>query len=409
MKVLILHHYFNTPQKGGAVRSYYLARALVDRGIETVVITTHNEPRELIENVEGIHVHYLPIQYDNKFGFYKRASSFLRYVVSAIRLSSKHRDANLCYTISVPLTIGLTSMWIKRKYNIPYVFEVGDLWPDAPIQLGFVNNPLFRAILYQLETKIYKHARSIVALSPTIQSAINKKVSDKKLDLIPNMADTEFFLPEKKNPMTERKFAVEGKFVVSYTGALGFANGLDYFLECARAAEKANLPVHFLICGEGAMKEGLKRSAQLLRLGNLSFVPFQNRDGVKELLSVTDAVFICYRPFSILESGSPNKYFDGLAAGKIVITNFGGWIKEEIESEQCGFALDAQHPSAFVNQIQPYITDATRLEESQKRSRALAEKKYSRKSSVIVSSPQSQTHRTKSIDGKDYLTPGQFY
>jgi glycosyltransferase involved in cell wall biosynthesis len=142
---------------------------------------------------------------------------------------------------------------------------------------------------------------------------------------------------------------------------------------------KAHLPIHFLLCGEGAMKEQLQRTAERLHLTNVSFVPFQNRDGVKELLNVTDAVFICYQPVPILESGSPNKYFDGLAAGKLIIINFDGWIRHEIEAEECGFAVNAKDPSTFASKITSYLEDNDRLKRSQERSRALAEKKYSRK------------------------------
>ncbi|MFZ6010103.1 MAG: glycosyltransferase WbuB, partial [Bacteroidota bacterium] len=83
MKVLILHQHFNTPQKGGAIRSYYLAKALISEGMKVIVITAHNQNQYRNENVEGIDVHYLPVSYDNRFGFYKRSSSFLRYVAGA--------------------------------------------------------------------------------------------------------------------------------------------------------------------------------------------------------------------------------------------------------------------------------------------------------------------------------------
>ena len=59
------------------------------------------------------------------------------------------------------------------------------------------------------------------------------------------------------------------------------------------------------------------------QLKNFSILPFQNREGVKEVMNVTDATFICYKPVPILETGSPNKYFDGLAAGKLILINFG--------------------------------------------------------------------------------------
>ena len=379
MKVLILHQHFNTPQKGGAIRSYYLAKALVDRGLEVIVLTTHNEASCKKENVEGIEVHYLPIGYDNRFGFVARSWSFIKYVDGVLSLAKQFQDVNYCYAISVPLTVGLAAMRIKARYKIPYIFEVGDLWPEAPIQMGFVKNYFFKQALYTLEKKIYKSAQAIVALSPAIQSAIEEKVPGKSIHLIPNMADCDFYFPESKKSELETKYNVQDKFVISYLGAIGVANGLDYFLMCARESRKRSLPIHFFICGDGAEADRLKKSAHQHELNNLTFLPFTNREGVREVMNVTDASFICYKPVPILETGSPNKYFDGLAAGKMIIVNFGGWIKEEIEENNCGVYVNPHEPADFIRKIAPYLSSPQLLSESQKASRQLAEQKYSRK------------------------------
>jgi glycosyltransferase involved in cell wall biosynthesis len=379
VKVLLLHQHFNTPAKGGAIRSYYLAKALVDRGIQTVVITGHNEKSYIVDNVEGIEVHYLPIPYDNRFGFYKRGYSFLQYITKSTTLAGRFKDANLCYAISVPITIGLAALWIKKRFGIPYIFEVGDLWPDAPIQLGFIKSFFLKQFLFGLERTIYQGAESIVALSIPIKSAIENKVKNKTVHVLPNMADVDFYLPENKKDVLKKKFNVEGKFVVSYIGAVGFANGLGYFLECARAAQKAQLPVQFFLCGDGAMLDRLKEVVINLKIDNLAFLPFQNREGVREIMNVTNASFICYRPVPILETGSPNKYFDGLAGGKLILINFKGWMKEEIEHQQCGVYLDANHPSSFVTHVSGFVNNADLLDQYRENARRLAEEKYSRK------------------------------
>lgn len=379
MKVLILHQHFNTPEKGGAIRSYYLAKALVEAKIQTVVITGHNEKLYKKVEVEGIEVHYLPIAYENRFGFFARSMSFIKFVIGCVRMAGKISDVKVCYAISAPLTVGLAAIRIKSRFKIPFIFEVGDLWPDAPIQLGFVNNFFFEKALFQLEKSIYNQAQSVVALSPAIQSAIEKKISNKKIHLIPNMADCDFFRPEPKNPVLENKYGVAGKLVISYIGAIGVANGLDYFLECANASRKANLPIQFLLCGEGALLDRLKRNVANMKLNNLSFIDFQNREGVNEIMNVTDATFICYKNVPILETGSPNKFFDGLAAGKLIIVNFGGWIKNEITEAHCGIYVDPLSPTDFVKKISPFISDKQLLKEYQQASRQLAEQKYSRK------------------------------
>lgn len=378
MKILILHQHFNTPEKGGAIRSYYLAKALADSGLKVYVITAHNQNDYLKQNIEGVEVHYLPVPYDNRFGFFARSRAFLSYVWGAVKLSQQFKDIDYCYAISVPLTVGLAAQWIRRKYKIPYIFEVGDLWPDAPVQMGFVKNYFFQTLLYQLEKSIYKSAQSVVALSPSIQSAIEKKVPGKKVHLIPNMADCDYYRPETKNPMLEEKFNVKDKFLISYIGAVGLANGLDYLLECANASRKAELPVHFFICGDGALLDRLKGNVKQMGLKNLTFMDFTNRVGVKELLNVTDATFICYKPIPILETGSPNKFFDGLAAGKLIMINFGGWIRKEIEENRCGIYTDPHQPTDFVKKITPFLSDTELLLNYQQAARQLAEKKYSR-------------------------------
>jgi glycosyltransferase involved in cell wall biosynthesis len=378
VKVLILHQHFKTPLSGGAIRSYYLAKALLGQGVKVSVITGYNGTVYRQELTEGIDIHYLPVPYDNRFGFYGRSVSFVRYVWQTLRLARRFRDYDFCYAISVPLTIGIAARVIKHRYQIPYLFEVGDLWPDAPIQMGFIKNRLFQRALYRLEKSIYQSASSIVALSSEIQKALIVKVAHKTIHLIPNMADTGFYMPQPKQLGFSEKYNVRGKFVVAYVGAAGFANGLEHFVGCANESQRSKLPVHFILCGDGAVLPEIQKNVRELALANFTIVPFQNRDGVREILNIADAAFVSYRPIPVLETGSPNKYFDGLAAGKLIIINFGGWIRKEIEEERCGIYVDQRSPGDFANKLRPFLHESTLLEEYQTSARRLAERKYSR-------------------------------
>jgi len=378
VKVLILHQHFKSPARGGAIRSYYLGKALQQKGIEVSIITAHNDPGIKYEMIEGIAVHYLPVSYENRFGFIRRSVSFMRYIFGVVRLAPKFRDVSVCYAISVPLTIGMAAIWIKKRFNIPFIFEVGDLWPEAPIQMGVIRNGMFKRFLFALERYIYRQARSIVALSPSIQEAIAQKVPGKKIDLIPNMSDTDFFFPTERTVTTDAPYETQGKFVVSYLGAVGLANGLEYFLACARVSQAQNLPIKFILCGDGARLSYLKDLAAQFKLDNLMFLPFRNREGIRALLATTDAVFVSYKHIPVLETGSPNKYFDGLAAGKLIVINFGGWIKNEITHHTCGVYVDPTRPGNFVEQITPYLNDQALLKKSQQAGRLLAESSYAR-------------------------------
>jgi glycosyltransferase involved in cell wall biosynthesis len=379
VNVLILHQHFNTPYSGGPIRSYYLATALIKSGIQVRVITGSNEKSYRKEIVDGIEVHYLPVEYENRFGFYKRSISFLKFVNGAVKRSKNFKDVDICYAMSVPLTIGIAAMRIKARNKIPFIFEVGDLWPDAPVELGFIRNPILKAVLYALEKKIYRSAKNIVALSPAIKNAINATVPEKTIHLIPNMSDTEFFRPELKDPALVSRFGVENKFVIAYIGAIGIANGLEYLLESAQACQDAKLAVQFIICGDGGERSRVAAQIKNMGLKNVLLEGFKDRDGVKEIMNITDAVFISYRPARILETGSPNKYFDGLAAGKMIIVNFGGWIKDEVENEKIGFYANPLTRTDLAKKLKPVLSSAELLKGYQIAARSLAERKYSRK------------------------------
>ncbi len=193
------------------------------------------------------------------------------------------------------------------------------------------------------------------------------------------MADTDFYKPVEKDVVLLKKFDVADKFVVSYIGAIGLANGLDFYIECARACQKTTFPCIFCCVAMGRCWNIFRSIVKQYQLKNFSILPFQNREGVKEVMNVTDATFICYKPVPILETGSPNKYFDGLAAGKLILINFAGWVKEEIEKERCGVYINPKSPDEFVKKIEPLVSDGHLLKQYQQASRLLAESKYSRK------------------------------
>ena len=379
MRILILHQHFKTPSTGGAIRSYYLAKALLDHGHQVVVITADPEGNERTENYEGIEVHYVAVTYNNSYGFYARGMSFLKFVFLAGGQARRVGHIDLCYAISVPITVSIAARWMRFWRRIPYVLEIGDLWPDAPIELGFVRNALLKKFLFRIERMAYRKAKALVALSPEIQKVVQSRAPGKVVHMIPNMADCEFFKPEPKDKTLERKLDVEGKFVISYLGTMGFANGLECVIDYAKASADMGLPVHFLLAGDGAMKETLMKRAGEIGLSNLTFLAHTNRDGVREILNVSDAILVTYRNSPILSTGSPNKFFDGLAAGKIVVINFGGWIMMKIMNVACGVWVDPVHPAGFLSAMRRLTMDSSLQSSQASQARALALAEFDRK------------------------------
>lgn len=382
MKVLYIHQYFRTPEEGGAIRSYYLAKGLVDHGIEVEMISAHNEKRAKTVTVDGIRVHYLPVHYDNRQGFLARLVAFFRFMYLVRRKVRKIKDIDVCYATSTPLTIGLSALRIKKEHKIPYYFEVRDLWPEAPFQMGVIKNKYLKRCLKNLEIKVYKNAEKIIALSPGIKTQIETSEPNKTVALIPNMSDIDFFKPEQKQEALEGLFDVDDKFVVSYFGTIGRANHLDYLLAAANESLKAGLPLQIFIIGDGSELDRLKYLVKHFSISNVRFLPFQSKYNLRRVLNITDAAYVSFASKPIMETNSPNKFFDALAAGKIIITNTKGWVKDIVEGEPCGFYYDPNEPRDFVEKISMYIHSAQFKEESQKRARKVAENQFARGAQV---------------------------
>ena len=376
MHILYLHQYFKTPEEGGAIRSYYIGKALAARGHELIMLSSWNGTYTRTETIAGMQVYYLPVPYSNNMSFWQRSQAFFKFLWLAKQQLDALIPADLVYATSTPLTIGLLALYAKQRYKIPYLFEVRDLWPEAPIQLGFIRNRLAIHTLRKLEKRLYRQASTLVALSPGIVAGIQAVCPGTQIKVVPNMADCDFFLPVEKPVELVKQWQLEGKFVISYTGAAGLANYLSYLLDAARACEQAQLPVSFLIAAEGSQLSMLKQEAAELQ--HVQFLPYGDKETVRKYLAVSDACYTSFGPQPVLQSCSPNKFFDGLAAGRLSIVNTEGWLKELVEEHGCGFYAPPQVPEEFVQRLLPYLQDPLLLRQAQANARRIAESLFSR-------------------------------
>ncbi len=349
-------------------------------GYEVEMITAHNQKKYKKVVMDGITIHYLPVFYDNKLGFIKRVYAFLKFVILARKKAAEIKKINVCYAMSTPLTVGMITLWIKKRLGIPYYFEVGDLWPEAPIQMGAIKNRFLKKGLYNFEKKVYQEADKLIALSPSIRNSMEKTAPGKQTFVIPNMSDCGFFDMEIKHKTLEEKFNVENKFVITYFGAVGKANHLEFLVD---AAEKCHdLRVRFLLMGYGSELPKIKKLAAQKGIRNITFLPYGNKEALKKVLNITDAVYVSYADVPVLQTGSPNKYFDALASGKLIIQNFGGWLKEITENNQCGFYTNPHKPNELIEKLLPILEDKKLLQSYQTNARQVAENYFSKELQV---------------------------
>lgn len=370
MKILYLHQYFKTFEEGGAIRSHHIAKAMIAKGYEVEMITSHNQPKKLIHEIDGIKVHYLPVYYENKLGKMGRIRAFFSFLWKAYQEIKKVKNVDLCYVTSTPLTIGLLALFLKKRHQIPFVFEVRDLWPLAPIQLGFIKNPLIQKALFFLEKKLYKQSQKVIVLSKGSFEYVEKIVPATKIALAPNVSDCDFFDFSSKNQALKQKYNIDNQFVISYLGALGKANHLNYLIDIAKICEKELPKILFLIIGEGIEKETLIASSKDLK--NVRFLVSGNKEYMKEILNISDATYTSFLKIPVLETNSPNKFFDSLAAGKLTIVNTKGWLQKIVQKNECGFYANPTDVFEFIEKVKIFVNDEEKLINYQKNARKTA-------------------------------------
>lgn len=377
MHIRIIHQYFNLPEEGGSLRTFYIARYLKSLGHSVTVITAGNIEGYEKRMHEGMEIHYLPVYYTNHLSFRSRIHAFWLFIYKCIRLTGQLKSPDFNYVLTTPLTTGLIALYEKIVRKIPYVFEIGDIWPEAPIQLGVIKSSLLKVPARWLEKISYDNAAVLVGLSPEIATYLRHKNPEKPVHTITNLSPVDDFKPSPvKNARLEEEYGVNGRKVISYIGTLGMANHLEYLLTAFAKIPKEDR-VSLLIMGGGARAAAIRSMAREMDLANVRFIPPGGQAKVRELLSITDAVYISFGNHPILRSGSPNKFFDGLAAGKLIVVNFSGWLKNLVEETRCGIYTDPLQPESLAEKIRPIFASEELLQRYQQNARQLAENSFS--------------------------------
>lgn len=356
MKILYIHQYFVTPDQAGGTRSYWIAKALVKNGFKVTMITsdTFSKSKSVVrKNIEGIDVIYIPNSYNNNMGFVKRLWSFFSFMFKSTIYVLKVKDVNLVFATSTPLTIGIPALVKKWLHGIPFVFEVRDLWPEVPIQMGVLKNKVLIKLAVFLEKTIYKASKHVIALSPGMEDGVLRfEFMKGKTSMVPNMSKPDIFYPREKNIEITEQFNIDSEnFNVVHFGSMGIANGLEYITNAALIAHDIEPKIRFHFFGSGKTENELKSFTLLNKLSNVFFHGALPMKIISECVNCCDVSLVSFSNIPILQTNSPNKLFDSLSAGLPIIVNSAGWTKNMVEEERCGLFVNPEDPNDLVDKL----------------------------------------------------------
>ncbi|MCC6159977.1 MAG: sugar transferase [Deltaproteobacteria bacterium] len=363
MKILYIDQYYSNRRGNSGTRSHEFARRWVQGGHEVTIVTTASayshlagQRRWLRRSVDdGISVWSLRIPYAQSMGYARRIWSFASFMVVSTVMGLLVPKPDVVFASSTPLTVGVTGAIVAWLRTRPFVFEVRDLWPRAPIELGAIRNRFIIAILEAVERWIYRRAVAINALSPGMAAGVVETgVDPARVSVISNACDFDL----RRDPVFQ---ATDDRRTIVYAGALGPANDVaDLLGIAAELKRRGRGDIEFVIAGEGSRERSIRERIRDDDLTQFRMTGSLSRAEVGELLANASLAVTCFAPLPVLATNSPNKFFDYLACGVPQITNSPGWLCQLLEESGAGAYWPWGDATAGADLVESLIDHPTR-------------------------------------------------
>ena len=368
MKALLLTQYY-PPEVGAASQKVAeLAEFLAERGHQATVVTGFpNYPggvvyegyrrklyqREQVNGVQVVRTFLLTTR--NRRSFRGRMRNHVSFMVSSIfgALGSGRHD--LVYVYSPPVFLGFSAYVVSRLFRAPFVLDLHDLWPKAPIFLGMLKNPMLIRMAERFEKFVYAKADRIFFQSDRMrQDVISRGVPEAKTELHTLWVDSDFFKPAapQEAARLRHEHAMGDRLVVMYTGSIGPAQGLDTVIKTAALMKsRGQDDVLFVLVGDGADRARLIQIAEADELSNVLFIPSQPVKMMPAYMSAGD-VLVAHLDKAPFRLGTvPGKLLTYMSCARPVLAGLEGEGADLIRRNDCGVVAEPQNPEAMAQAI----------------------------------------------------------
>jgi glycosyltransferase involved in cell wall biosynthesis len=260
-------------------------------------------------------------------------------------------------------TVAHSGITIARKYNVPCITEIRDLWPESIIdyQRKSQYNPVIFSLLV-LEKWIYKHSSATVFTMPGGRDYILEKGWGKSIDLahvfhINNGIDiAEFDAESEHTQLKDVALEDESHFKFVYCGSIRQANNIQLVVQGAEELKRrGDERARFIAYGDGGHRQQLEEYCQAHGLSNVEFKGFIEKRYVPAITTHADVNVLSYEQVRAWKyGGSQNKLFEYLASGKPILSTI-QMSYDPVKEHDCGIVLSAQEPEIFADAVQEFM------------------------------------------------------
>jgi glycosyltransferase involved in cell wall biosynthesis len=377
MRILIFTQHFTPEITAAQARLEPIARLLADRGhVVHVIAAVPNHPTGVVhkgfrrravvrQKHDRVDVSHVWVRASPNKTTVSRLLLYGSYALSASLAGLVDVRPDVILVSSPPLPAAAAAAVIAARHRVPWVMDVRDLWPEVAVALGELTSSRMIRSAERLERVLYARATAIVTVTEPFREHIAARTRDREKITVIQNGTTRLWIDAGQAEVDRVDLNIPtDRFVWSYAGNVGIAQGLDAALE---AAELLGKGFQLRIVGAGPVLEKLRARAAALPPGYVEFTGLVQPGLAARYLRASDAVLVPLAAHPTLASFVPSKLFDACAVGRPVILAAVGEARRLTEAADAVLPVAPEDPVALAGALR-------RLRDEPEFARALAER-----------------------------------
>lgn len=368
--LIYAHYYYPDVASTGQILTE-LAEGLNDTFHTTVICTVpsytgkisqyYRKHKYYYENINGVDVLRIRVPEFRKSFALSRIFNILSYFFSAVFATFRVEHQDYIFTISQPPILGgMLGVIGKHIKKAKLIYNIQDFNPEQVMAVDFTHNKLVLSIMMLLDKYSCQQANKVIIVGrdmiETLQKRFQKMVPYAYINNWINEKEI-YPLPEDNARVLKfkRKYGLENKFVIMYSGNIGLYYDLLNILKTIEKLKETE-DVIFAFIGEGSVLEELRTYKEAHHLSNVVFIPYQPKSELIYSLNAGDVHFVVNAK-GIKGVSVPSKLYGVMAVGKPVlgIMEEGAEARLIVEEAKCGMSVKPGDYSAIEDLIRKYI------------------------------------------------------
>lgn len=368
--LIYAHYYYPDVASTGQILTE-LAEGLNDTFHTTVICTVpsytgkisryYRKHKYYYENINGVDVLRIRVPEFRKSFALSRIFNILSYFFSAIFATLRVGHQDYVFTISQPPVLGgLLGVIGKHIKKAKLIYNIQDFNPEQVMAVDFTHNKLILNTMMMLDKYSCRQASKVIIVGrdmiETLQKRFKKMVPYAHINNWINEEEI-YPLPQNEAKVCEfkRKYGLEDKFVIMYSGNIGLYYDLANILKTIEKFKDEERVV-FAFIGEGSVLEELRTYKEANQLSNVVFIPYQPKSDLIYSLNAGDVHFVVNAK-GIKGVSVPSKLYGVMAVGKPVlgIMDEGAEARLIVEEAECGISVEPGDYEAIEALIGKYI------------------------------------------------------